>query len=74
MENNTIVFLVTCTLEFYVGIDTVTEEPIIETEEVKKGQEFEDVDITQATNENIWEVQFGNGDVAYVPKQNIKIL
>jgi hypothetical protein len=56
-------------IEVCVGFDE-EEEPIMEEEKVSAGEVFNDVDIIDTLDEDVIQVQFGDGSVSFIDKGN----
>ena len=60
------------TVETFVGIDA-DGETISKTETLEVGETFDDDDVI-SKDENRYEVQWGNGDVSYIPTEVVKVI
>jgi hypothetical protein len=68
----TIKFLKDQFIEVCVGFDEA-EDPIMEEEKVSAGEVFHDVEITDTTDDDIIEVQFGDGSVSFIDRDSVEI-
>lgn len=66
-------FIKDCVIECCTGFDN-DEEPIMEEEEIKCGEEFEDVLLEKANSDEIIGIQFGDGSYSFVQKVIFDVL
>jgi len=65
-------FLKDCVLEVCVGLDDY-EEPMMEEDKIVEGETFE-VEALAGLDEEIIEIQFGDGSVAFVNKELFEVI
>ena len=59
-------------IECCIGFDDF-EDPIMEEEQVLKGEEFEVDIVSDEIDEDIIQIQFGNGSVSFIDRNDIEI-
>jgi hypothetical protein len=67
-----IIFLKEQYIELCVGFDE-EEEPIMEEEKISNGEVFNDIEIIDTLDEDIIQVQFGDGSVSFIDKDGVEI-
>jgi len=65
-------FLKDCFIEICVGFDE-DEEPIMEEEEIKSGEKF-DVELISTEDDEFVQIQFEDGEVAFVERILFEII
>jgi hypothetical protein len=68
----TIKFLKEQYIEVCVGFDD-EEDPIMQEEKVSIGEVFEDVEIIDTIDDDIIQVQFGDGSVSFINRDSAEI-
>jgi hypothetical protein len=65
-------FLKDCYIEVCVGFDD-EEEPMMEEEKIVEGETFEG-EVLEGLDDEIAEIQFGDGSVAFVSKELFEVI